>query len=203
MIDIRFEQLVPAVVQDAATGQVLMVAYMNQAAFDATLETGQVHFWSRSRDELWRKGATSGNTLELVDVAADCDGDALLVTARPSGPVCHPGTETCFDGTSAPVFGQLGALWATIADRRDQRPPGSYTASLLEGGADATGRKLTEEAVEVVLAAKDHSHGAADDRRVAEEGADLLYHLLVLLAERHVDAGLVLEVLAERAGDSR
>ena len=199
MIDIRFEQLVPAVIQDAATGQVLMVAYMNQAAFDATLETGQVHFWSRSRDELWRKGATSGNTLELVDVTADCDGDTLLVTARPAGPVCHTGTVTCFDGAATPTFGQLGALWATIADRRDRRPPGSYTATLLEGGPDATGRKLIEEAVEVVLAAKDHSHDVADDRRVAEEAADLVYHLLVLLAERGVEPGFPMEVLAERA----
>ena len=194
--------LVPGVVQDADTGRVLMVGYLNREAHQATVDTGQVHFWSRSRDELWRKGATSGNTLALVAMEADCDGDALLISARPSGPACHTNTVSCFgDDQEAPGqgFGSLERLWSTIADRAATRPASSYTAALLAGGVDAAGRKVIEEAAEVVLAAKDHDTGNADDQRVAEEAADLLYHLLVLLAERGVTPRAMLDELAARA----
>lgn len=191
--------LVPAVVQDADTGRVLMLAWMNQEAYRLTLETERVTFWSRSRSELWEKGATSGNRLDLVSMAWDCDDDTLLVTARPSGPVCHTGSVTCFDDDPlGPGFGRLDELWAVIADRAANRPEGSYTTSLLEAGPEGAGRKVTEEAVEVLLAAKDHANGDADDLRVAEEVADLLYHTLVTLAERDIDPSLVLEVLAAR-----
>ncbi len=193
-------ELVPAIVADADSHRVLMLAWMNAEAYNQTIRTGRVTFWSRSRQQLWEKGATSGNTLTLVDMAWDCDFDAVLVTAHPSGPVCHTGSATCFDDRplGAAGFGALDSLWTVISDRAQHRPAGSYTTSLLEAGAEGPGRKVAEEAIEVVLAAKDHEHGEADDRRVAEEVADLLYHTLVLLAEREIEPGLVLEVLASR-----
>lgn len=206
---IRFgpDGLVPAVVQDPVDGRVLMVAYMDREALDATLGTGEVHFHSRSRGRLWRKGEESGNVLRLASIEADCDSDALLVTADPAGPTCHRGTRSCFDAEGSPAgaitqgFAWLETLWSTIASRAAERPAGSYTASLLHGGVDAVARKVTEEATEVVLAAKDDS--AAVDRsvtrpRVAEETADLLYHALVLLAERDIAPSEVVAVLRER-----
>ena len=205
--------LVPAVVQDAADGRVLMVAYMDREALDATIATGEVHFHSRSRGRLWRKGEESGNVLRLTGIAADCDSDALLVKAQPAGPTCHRGTRTCFDPAGSPPmapqppeagaegFAWLETLWSTIASRATERPAGSYTTSLLEGGVDAVGRKVTEEATELLLAAKDDL--TASDRshsqvRIAEETADLLYHALVLLAERDVSPRRVVDVLRER-----
>lgn len=197
--------LVPAVVQDAGDGRVLMLAWMDAEALEATVRTGEVHFHSRSRGTLWRKGETSGNVLELVSIAADCDGDALLVTARPAGPTCHRGTRSCFDEEGAPAepipqgFAWLETLWSTIASRAAERPPGSYTTSLLEGGVDAVARKVTEEATEVVLAAKDHQAGGGSPDRIAEETADLLFHALVLLAERGVEPRAAVDVLRSRA----
>ena len=199
----RFDSdgLVPAVIQDADTLRVLMVGSMDEEAYRLTTTSGQVHFWSRSRQELWRKGETSGNTLEVADVRLDCDDDAVLVLARPAGPVCHTGTHTCFDdGGPGQGFARLESLWATIEDRIDRRPEGSYTARLADGGPDLPARKLVEEATEVLIAAKDHDRGHADDRRLAEELADTVYHLLVVAAERGLDASRVLEILTERAG---
>jgi phosphoribosyl-ATP pyrophosphohydrolase/phosphoribosyl-AMP cyclohydrolase len=190
--------LVAAIVQHAETSEVLMLAWMNAAALEQTNQTGRVTFWSRSRQELWEKGATSGNWLELVSMDLDCDGDAILVRAIPHGPVCHLGTTTCWGERQVAGFSALDRLWKTIEERAANRPEGSYTARLLAGGPDEAGRKVTEEATEVLLAAKDHASGAADERRVAEEAADLIYHLLVLLAERQVDPAEVLTVLAER-----
>jgi len=203
--------LVPAVVQDRADGRVLMLAWMDAEALATTLETGEVHFHSRSRDRLWRKGETSGNVLRLVDLAVDCDGDALLVTVDPIGPTCHRGTRSCFDANDAPAervtqgFAWLESLWSTIASRAAERPAGSYTTSLLEGGVDAAGRKVTEEATEVLMAAKDDAAAEASgaDRAttrdaLAGEAADLVYHALVLLAERGVPPSEVVEVLRER-----
>jgi phosphoribosyl-ATP pyrophosphohydrolase/phosphoribosyl-AMP cyclohydrolase len=206
---------IPAVVQDRADGRVLMLAWVDREALEATLATGEVHFHSRSRDRLWRKGETSGNVLRLVSVATDCDADALLLTVDPAGPTCHRGTRSCFDlaavPTSAPAgpqgFAWLETLWATIAERAATRPAGSYTARLLDGGVDAAGRKVTEEATEVLMAAKDdaaaESHGDASARATARsalrgEAADLLFHTLILLAQRGVEPAAVLEVLRER-----
>ena len=183
-----------------------MLAWMDEEALTATLETREVHFHSRSRDTLWRKGETSGNVLRLVDIAEDCDRDALLVTVDPVGPTCHRGTRSCFDPEGAPAesstegFGWLETLWATIAERAATRPEGSYTAKLLAGGVDAAGRKVTEEATEVLMAAKDdarriNSRAAA---ALAGESADLLYHLLVLLAERDVTPSTVVDELRRR-----
>ena len=205
--------LVPAVVQDSQDGRVLMVAFMDVEALAATLSTGDVHFHSRSRGRLWRKGETSGNVLRLVDLAADCDGDALLLTADPVGPTCHRGTRSCFDPDGAPAgrmtqgFAWLETLWATIDSRAAERPAGSYTASLLAGGVDAVARKVTEEATEVLMAAKDDAVAEASgaDRAVTRnaltgEAADLLFHALVLLAERGLTPHNVVEVLRARHG---
>jgi len=207
MIQPEFDErgLAPAIVQDATTGRVLMLGYVNATSLSATKTTGLLHFWSRSRDALWKKGETSGNTLRVVDVSLDCDGDALLVLVDPAGPVCHLGTTSCFDPHDGSpeqpaVFGTLDALWSTIIARRRERPAGSYTTSLLEGGVDACGRKVTEEATEVLMAAKDHDAGSGPADRIVEESADLLYHLLVLLAERGVDLADVERELERRAG---
>jgi phosphoribosyl-ATP pyrophosphohydrolase/phosphoribosyl-AMP cyclohydrolase len=203
--------LVPAVVQDAADGRILMVGYMDAEALAATVTTGEVHFHSRSRDRLWRKGESSGHLLRLVDLAADCDRDALLVTVDPVGPTCHRETRSCFDPDHAPSerttqgFGWLETLWATIEDRAATRPEGSHTARLLEAGVDAAGRKVTEEATEVLIGAKDDAFAETTgaDRTgtreaLAGEAADLLYHALVLLAERDLAPAAVVKVLRER-----
>ena len=149
-----------------------MVAHMDAEALAATVATGEVHFHSRSRDRLWRKGETSGNVLRLVDLAADCDGDALLVTVDPTGPTCHRGTRSCFDpegragrAHARQGFAWLEDLWATIEARATDRPAGSYTTTLLDGGVDAVARKVTEEATEVLLAAKDDATARSRRRR--------------------------------------
>jgi phosphoribosyl-ATP pyrophosphohydrolase/phosphoribosyl-AMP cyclohydrolase len=176
-------ELKAAIVQDADTGRVLMLAWMNDEAERLTRETGEAWFWSRSREELWRKGATSGNTLSVVELRDDCDGDAFLVRVRPAGPACHTGSVSCF----APE------LWRTIAERAATRPAGSYTTELLNAGIGATARKVGEEAVELSIAALDES-----DDRVVEEAADLVYHLYVLLAARGLDVAQVEDELTRR-----
>jgi phosphoribosyl-ATP pyrophosphohydrolase/phosphoribosyl-AMP cyclohydrolase len=202
--------LIAAVVQDGSDGRVLMLGWQDAEALTATLATGEVHFHSRSRDRLWRKGESSGNVLRLVDVVLDCDADAVLLTVDPAGPTCHTGTRSCFDADAgAPLprqqgFAWLETLWATVVDRQRTRPVGSYTARLLDGGVDAVARKVAEEAIEVVLAAKDDAAGAAvvagrrDQAALAGEVADLLYHVLVLLAERGLAAADVMAVLRSR-----
>lgn len=207
-LDVRFgpDGLVPAVVQDVADGRVLMLAWMDAEALAATLASGDVHFHSRSRGRLWRKGETSGNVLRLVSLALDCDGDALLVTADPVGPTCHRGTRSCFDPDGASPepttegFAWLESLWSTIASRATERPVGSYTTSLLAGGVDAVARKVTEEATEVLLAAKDDAVASSPATReaLANEAADLLYHALALLAERDLAPASVIGVLRRR-----
>jgi phosphoribosyl-ATP pyrophosphohydrolase/phosphoribosyl-AMP cyclohydrolase len=229
-------------VQDADDGRVLMLAWVNAEAVAATLATGDVHFFSRSRSALWRKGETSGHVLRLVDLALDCDGDALLARVTPLGPTCHRGERSCFDrdgagretelgdaagaaleaervaATGAGAAPEAGAepgqgfawletLWSTIADRAVRRPEGSYTASLLAAGVDGPARKVAEEATEVLMAAKDDAalQAAGADRKATREAlvgeaADLLYHALVLLAEREVAPAAVLERLRARHG---
>ena len=203
--------LVPAIVQDTRDGRVLMLAYVDAEALAATVETGQAHFHSRSRDRLWRKGETSGHTLRVVDVSVDCDGDALLVAVEPTGPTCHRDTRSCFDPDGAPAerstqgFAWLETLWATIADRASTRSAGSYTAALIEAGVDATARKVTEEATEVLMAAKDDAAaevaGAlreATRDALTGETADLLFHALVLLAQRGLEPSAVIATLRDR-----
>jgi len=183
--EVAFDErgLVPCIVQDWRTGQVLTLAYMNAESLALTRQTREVHFYSRSRQELWRKGATSGNTMAVRAIRYDCDGDALLALVEPAGPACHTGERSCFHrGDLEPQApGEvLGTLERTIADRARARPPGSYTVTLLDDPALA-GAKVQEEAEEVVRAAREES-----DERVAEEGADVLYHLAVLLRSRNL-----------------
>lgn len=207
---VRFgaDGLVAAIAQDARDGRVLMIAWQDAQAIGASLSTGELHFHSRSRRRLWKKGETSGNVLRVVSAALDCDGDAVLWVADASGPACHTGARSCFDsapGAPGPEgFGWLETLWATIAERAAARPAGSYTARLLDRGVDGPGRKVAEEAVEVLMAAKDDAVAEAtgapdrDQEALAGEMADLVYHLLVLAAERGLPPSRVIEVLRER-----
>jgi phosphoribosyl-ATP pyrophosphohydrolase/phosphoribosyl-AMP cyclohydrolase len=176
--------LVPCVIQDWRTGEVLTLAYMNAEAMARTRETGELHLWSRSRGELWHKGATSGNTQAVKALRLDCDGDAVLALVEPAGPACHTGERTCFhNGELEPPAPHeaLPILERTIAARAAERPDGSYTASLL-AQPDVIGAKVMEEAEEVARAAREE-----DDERVAEEAADVLYHLSVLLRGRGLE----------------
>ncbi len=181
--------LIVAVAQDAATGTVLMVAYMNREAFARTVETGEAHFWSRSRNELWRKGQTSGNVLHVEGIQADCDGDALLLSVHPTGPACHLGRRACFLDPAT----LLDHIDVTLRQRRAERPPGSYTAELFTAGRGAILRKIGEEAVEVLLAADKEG-----DDVVAHEVADLWFHTCVLLVDRGQGPEDVLKQLAAR-----
>lgn len=203
--------LSPAIIQDGRDGRVLMLGWMDEEAWRVTRETGKVHFHSRTRDRLWRKGESSGHELVVREIALDCDADAILVTVDPIGPTCHRETRSCFDDADASVpaepqgFAWLEELWSTIAARAAQRPEGSYTASLLAGGVDAVGRKVTEEATEVLIAARDDAEAerAGADRKttgdaLAGETADLLFHALVLLAERGRRPGSAIDILRER-----
>jgi phosphoribosyl-ATP pyrophosphohydrolase/phosphoribosyl-AMP cyclohydrolase len=176
-------ELTAAIVQDAATDRVLMLAWMDEDALRRTRESGQAWFWSRSRQKLWHKGATSGNTLAVEEIRDDCDGDAILLRVRPAGPACHTGAESCF----APW------LWRTIAERAATRPEGSYVASLLDAGEAAAAQKVGEEGVEAALAGVGES-----DERLVEELADLWFHSYVLLAARGLDPARVEEELRRR-----
>lgn len=186
--------LVPAVVQDAADGAVLMLGYMNREALARTLQDGFVTFHSRSRNSLWRKGETSGNVLEVVDIAPDCDGDTLLVRARAAGPTCHLGTRTCFDGDGpAAMPGFLGRLEGVISQRLGDRPEGSYVARLVAGGRQRVAQKVGEEGLEFALAA-----AAGESENAIEEGADLLFHLMVALQEQGLSLSDVIDRLERR-----
>ncbi len=207
--NVRFDGggLVPVVAQDAATGDVLTLAYANREALERTLATGEAHFYSRSRRELWRKGETSGNTQRVVEVRLDCDGDAVLYRVEPHGPACHTGESSCFfrtmagDGVGVAREGADGVSLGTmveriagiIAQRHAEMPEESYTAGLIRRGPERVAQKVGEEAVEVVIA-------ALRDDRLAEETADLVYHLLVLLEERGVGTEKVAGVLRDRHG---
>ena len=172
----KMDGLVPAIAQDAATGEVRMLGYCNRAALEATLATRVVTFFSRSRSALWVKGETSGNRLELVDARADCDSDAILLLVRPIGPTCHTGTDSCFGDAGPPGAGFVATLAQTIADRAAADPDASYTARLLAQGIKRIAQKVGEEGVETALAAV-----TGDSAELESEAADLVYHLLVLL----------------------
>lgn len=188
----KADGLVPAVVQDAATLQVLMLGYMNRAALERTIESRKVTFFSRSRERLWRKGESSGNVLELESIELDCDGDALLVTARPQGPTCHRDTTSCFGDDDAPGLGWLARLSDVIESRKKSDPGASYTARLFSEGVESIAKKVGEEGVEVAISA------TSRDGRVAEEAADLVYHLLVLLSASERSMVDVVDVLRGR-----
>jgi phosphoribosyl-ATP pyrophosphohydrolase/phosphoribosyl-AMP cyclohydrolase len=185
--------LLPVVVQDRTSGDVLMVAFANAEALARTAATGEAHFWSRSRKALWRKGETSGNLLRVVEARADCDRDTLLLVVDPTGPACHTGARTCFGETSPTAAGMLEELARVIRERASAAPEESYTARLLARGQDQVLKKIGEEATEVVLAAKGQS-----DERLAEETADLCYHLLLALHQRGLPWSRAMDVLRSR-----
>jgi len=186
--------LAPAIVQDASTGTVLMLGWMDPEALAATERTGDVHFHSRSRGTLWRKGETSGNALHVVDIKVDCDGDALLVRAHPRGPVCHTGTATCWGDDPAPTLARtLTELAALLAERKRDLPEGSYTTTLFKGGRSAIAQKVGEEALELALAVTSESR-----ERAVSEYTDLLYSLLVLAADLDLTPDEVTASLAEK-----
>lgn len=195
---LRFDDrgLLPVIVQDAVSGAVLMLAWANRVALEATLATEEAHFWSRSRQALWRKGETSGHTLRVVGIALDCDGDTVLLSVLPAGPACHRGTTTCFEPRPTAAL-ELGWLAAVVAERaRAADPESSYTARLLTEGLPRVAQKVGEEGVETVIAALDPSPAAPE--RLASEAADLLFHLLVLLEAKKVPLEAVAQELARR-----
>jgi phosphoribosyl-AMP cyclohydrolase / phosphoribosyl-ATP pyrophosphohydrolase len=199
--EVKFDEqgLIPAIVQNAKTREVLTLAYMNRESLERTIETNETWFWSRSRKELWHKGATSGNTQRVVSLALDCDRDAIVVLVDPAGPACHTGAVSCFD---LPGTEQLGALLDQLYDliqtRERERPAGSYTTYLFDEGLDKILKKLGEESAETIIAAKN------DDRsRLASEVSDLLYHVLVLLVARGISLDEIAKELDQRRKGKR
>ena len=190
--------LIPVVVQDAATLQVLTLAYMDRAALDETLDSGEATFFSRSRGGRWRKGETSGDRLHVVSITPDCDADALVLKVRPVGNACHLNRISCFGEEDAPGLGRLARLEQTVADRAAADPADSWTARLLAGGVKRVAQKVGEEGVETALAGV-----AGPDSELAAEAADLVYHLMVLLHARHMVFQDVIDVLAQRAEAAR
>lgn len=195
--DLKFDGngLIPAIVQDASTREVLTLAYMNRESLERTIETSETWFWSRSRSELWHKGETSGNTQEVVDIVADCDNDAIVVLVKPAGPACHTGARSCFH--LAHHVEDLGSLltqlYALVENRERERPEGSYTTYLFDQGIDKILKKVGEESAETIIAAKND-----DPKPLVAEVSDLIYHLLVLLVARGVSLDHIREELVQR-----
>ncbi len=186
--------LIPAIVRDARSGAILTLAYMNEESLARTRETGETWFWSRSRNELWHKGATSGHTQQVIHIAEDCDEDALVVSVIPRGPACHTGAASCFAGVPArPSDRPIDRLFDVLRERRATRPPGSYSASLFNAGRDKILKKVNEEATEVIIASKFEGR-----KRVVAEVADLIYHLGVLLVDEGLDINDVEDELQRR-----
>jgi phosphoribosyl-AMP cyclohydrolase / phosphoribosyl-ATP pyrophosphohydrolase len=189
----KMDGLVPAIVQDALTGKILMQGYMNEEALEKTKETGLVTFFSRSKNRLWTKGETSGNFMEMVSILVDCDGDSFLIKANPKGPVCHTGADTCFDEINGSKTGFIDQLRGIIKDRKNNPSETSYTASLFAKGINKIAQKVGEEAVEIVIEAKD------DNKELfLGEAADLLFHYLILLEAKGYELDEVMQVLIER-----
>ena len=196
LADVKFDErgLIPAIVQNADTREVLTLAYMNRESLDRTIETRETWFWSRSRNELWHKGETSGNTQQVVDLVPDCDGDAIVVLVKPAGPACHTGARSCFDlRQDADLGSVLAQLYDLIQSRERERPDGSYTTYLFEHGLDKILKKVGEESAETIIAAKND-----ETKPLVAEVSDLIYHLLVLLVARGVSLDQIREELVLR-----
>jgi phosphoribosyl-ATP pyrophosphohydrolase/phosphoribosyl-AMP cyclohydrolase len=195
--DLKFDEkgLIPAIVQDANTREVLTLAYMNRESLERTLETRETWFWSRSRNELWHKGATSGNTQQVVDLVADCDGDTIVVLVKPAGPACHTGARSCFDlaNQNEDLGSLLARLYALVESRERERPEGSYTTYLFDHGIDKILKIVGEESAETIIAAKND-----DAQPLVAEVSDLIYHLLVLLVARGVSLDQIRDELVRR-----
>ena len=213
--DLKFDEhgLIPAIVQDAGTGHVLMLAYMNVESLSRTIETNETWFWSRSRNRLWHKGETSGNTQTVTDIWFDCDRDALLVNVRPHGPACHTGAQSCFhnrfadepversaDASARPdtLYATLDDLYSLLSSRYRERPAGSYTTQLFDEGIEKILAKVDEESQETIVAGRSETN-----QRLVEETSDLLYHLLVLLVQRGVTLDDIREELTRRRHQKR
>ncbi len=187
--------LVPAIIQDNSTGKVLMLGFMNEEALAKTRKEARVTFYSRTKERLWTKGEESGNFLEVVEIMEDCDKDTILVKVDPVGPVCHTGADTCFEEENIAGIGFLQQLQDLVQQRKEEMPAGSYTTSLFEKGINKIAQKVGEEAVELVIEAKDN-----DDGLFLNEAADLVYHLIVLLTAKGKTLGDVTKILEERQG---
>ena len=195
-MNINFDKqtgLIPAIIQDTATKNVLMLGYMNQDAFDKTVATNKVTFFSRSKQRLWTKGEESGNSLELVSIKNDCDNDTLLISVNPKGPTCHKGSDTCWDTENKQEFGFLSTLENTIQNRKENMDDTSYVASLFKKGINKIAQKVGEEAVETVIEALDNN-----DELFLYESADLLFHYLILLQAKEYKLNDIVEVLKSR-----
>lgn len=192
---VKFDEhgLVPAIVQDARTREVLTLAYMNRESLALTLETKQTWFWARSRQRLWHKGESSGNTQDVVAISSDCDNDAIVVLVNPAGPACHKGTRSCFGLENTDVSNVLDELYGLIQNRERERPEGSYTTYLFDKGLDKILKKVGEESAETIIAAKN-----VEQKPFVSEVSDLIYHLLVLLVAKGVSLDEVREELAQR-----
>ena len=200
---LKFDErgLIPAIVQDVRTREVLTLAYMNAESFARTVETKETWFWSRSRNKLWHKGETSGNTQKVVEVLLDCDGDAIIVLVDPAGPACHTGAQSCFGNATAELITTdqlLDRLYGIVKERNEQRPEGSYTTYLFNEGLDKILKKFGEESTETIVAAKND-----EEERLVAEVADLVYHLIVLLVARGISLDQIREELARRRSAER
>jgi phosphoribosyl-AMP cyclohydrolase / phosphoribosyl-ATP pyrophosphohydrolase len=189
----KLNGLIPAIIQDSVTNKVLMLGFMNQEAYDKTLSTKLVTFYSRTKNRLWTKGEESGNCLDVQEIMIDCDNDTLLIKAKPRGPVCHTGSDTCFEEKNNTSTLFLDFLQELIYQRKAEMPEGSYTTKLFTKGINKIAQKVGEEAVELVIEAKDNN-----DDLFLNEAADLMYHLLVLLAAKNYKLSDVVKVLEER-----
>ncbi|OGH94569.1 MAG: bifunctional phosphoribosyl-AMP cyclohydrolase/phosphoribosyl-ATP diphosphatase [Candidatus Magasanikbacteria bacterium RIFOXYD2_FULL_41_14] len=194
----KLDGLVPAVIQDCDTKVVLMVGFMNKLALEKTIESGKVTFWSRSKKRLWEKGEESGNYLQVVSIADDCDGDTILILARPSGSVCHTGRYSCFNESFNGGLNFMSQLYNLLRTRKKELPKNSYSSSLFKGGIDRIVQKIGEEAAEVIIAGKNKSN-----RRVIEEFSDLLFHLTVLLVQRNIPFSKIILELEKRSEKSK
>ncbi len=201
MTNLNFDKLnglLPAIIQDASTGKVLMLGFMNREALEVTRKTGLATFYSRTRRQIWTKGETSGNFLKVLEIIPDCDGDTLLVKVSPQGPVCHTGNDTCFNEQNSNTLGFIEYLEGIIENRKQTGTEQSYTAKLLSAGAKRIAKKVGEEAVELALEAENGS-----DERLLDEAADLIYHTLVLLSSRNLAFNRVIETLKARHAESK